>query len=118
VLDFSGVTFVNSTGIRSLLAFLASFRAKRTVAFELCPSAVVSMLNMIPAVGRGITVRSVYGTFYCSSCDQSDTELFVAGASIPEEGDTLDDRKCTRCGEPALFEDDPNHYFAFARAKS
>src|SRR5688572_23297050 len=70
VFDLSGVSRINSQGVRQWVGFLNSVRqAGKRFALERCSPAVVAQLNMVSTFDGGGQVRSVLAPFLCTECN-------------------------------------------------
>lgn len=111
-LDLSGVKRINSTGIRKWVRW----KDQRTTAITLreIPCSVVVELSLVPAMARGLAVRSVMAPYYDPQTDtpmeilidsdmlqQIKNERAVPKLTAPESGVELE------------FEEDENNYFGF-----
>ncbi len=115
VINFRQVAFINSLGVRAWINFMREL-GNRTLVFEECTPEIVNQINMIPNFKGNASIQSVFGTFFCSSCNTSQEELFVTGRNFPKGPDfTLTPVKCKKCGQDNIeFEEVEDAFFAFA----
>ncbi len=112
-LDFSGVTSINSCGIRSWVNFLKEMGTQEVV-YVACPPLIVRQMNMVPSFVGNAKVDSVYVPFVCDLCEAEKTLLttpmdFKSG-KIPG---TI---QCESCKKGEMeFDGQPKQYFAFSK---
>jgi CheY-like chemotaxis protein/anti-anti-sigma regulatory factor len=116
VFDMSGVRYMNSTGIRKWVDFLAELDADTGYSFVRCSSGFVMQLSLVErAAGRG-QVISFMAPYRCESCDRESEHLIKtadlrAGGRMPvSEAPRFD---CAVCGEPLELDELPERFFAF-----
>lgn len=118
VLDLSGVTFINSLGVRDWIRFQAAV-TKAGVAVELrrVSEPIVHQLNMIIATRGSSTVSSFFAPYACDACGREDSLLVDAIANHAKlarlEPPAM---TCPECGAPMAFNDFPERYFSFVTA--
>lgn len=111
-LDLSGITRVNSYGVREWRNFIRAVPAGKQLVLEKCSVAFVNQLNMITDFAGPARIASVFVPYLCNRCDKPAERLveIVAGGSPP----TLPEARCA-CGgtlEPDVIED---LYFSFLK---
>ena len=114
--DLSGVTYLNSAGVRKWVDFLRAIDDEvEHYTFVRCSVAFVNQASMVPEVlGRGEVV-SFRAPYACDDCDFEEERLLQTSALV------LDGRwppdmpsfACPRCGGDLLFDDLPARFFAF-----
>lgn len=96
-LDLSGVTRINSGGVRSWIQWLATLPTDVACHVERCSFAVtqqaVSIANFLPGQVHGFAVP-----YYCDACGHDDL-LHVEPPAPPPET-----RPCTACGAAAQLD--------------
>lgn len=115
VFNFKGVEFINSCGVRAWINFMREVEKGRQVAFEECTPEIVLQINMIPSFKGSAAVRSVYGGYHCSSCNNKQRELFVEGQNMPTDNN-YPEVKCKKCGNACEMEELEDEFFAFIAA--
>ena len=111
-LDLSGITLINSCGIREWVRFVARLdRPGRDIEFVRCSPAIVRQLNLISNFcGPGV-VRSVLLPYFCDACGVEITR----GMELDDAQVTVDEViACEGCGGEAEFDDLVDRYLAFA----
>lgn len=106
-LDLSGVTGLNSTGVKAWLDAHRDSLEPPDLLFECCSPPVVRQLNMIPALLKTGRVVSIQAPYFCPGCKAETLELL-------ELADTIDPpplRRCAACGGELEFDEIPDHYF-------
>lgn len=112
-LNFSGVTSINSCGIRTWVNFLKDMGAQQVV-YEACPPLIVRQMNMVPSFVGKAKVESVFVPFVCAECEAEKNLLvtlndFKAG-KIPGKF------PCEACKKGEMeFDGQPKQYFAFSK---
>lgn len=114
VIDFGGVTSVNSYGVRKWSQMVAAL-AGRKITYRSCPVVVVQQFNVVLSLLRGVDVESFALPLECNGCcDES--ERVVATKTFIEE--TLASRLdqyfvCGKCERKLSFLEDEEIYFRF-----
>jgi anti-anti-sigma regulatory factor len=70
VMDLSGVTRINSYGVREWMSFTRALPAGVTLVLEGCPVAFVNQLNTIANFAGPAVIRSVFVPHVCAKCGQ------------------------------------------------
>jgi len=114
-IDLTGVTFINSLGVREWIRFLAS-AAKAGIAVELArvSEPLIQQLNMIVAARGQAEVLSFFAPYACDACGREESlliELAPNRASLARGEAPA--AKCPECGAPMAFNDFPQRYFLF-----
>jgi anti-anti-sigma regulatory factor len=114
VINFRQVTYINSLGVRAWINFMRDI-AGRSLVFEECTPEIVNQINMIPNFRADAHIKSVYGTFYCNSCDNTQEEIFEQGKNFPIPPKyEVNLPKCRKCGsDDTEFEEVEDAFFAF-----
>lgn len=83
LLDLSGVTSVNSIGIRTWLTWITPLSEQITFVFDKVPHAVVLQINMIEGfLPKTAKVNSFYVPIYSEATDEEDQVLLTVGQDI------------------------------------
>jgi anti-anti-sigma regulatory factor len=70
ILDFGGITRINSRGIRDLMRLLDALRAKGTsITLRECAPALVDALNAFPGLAYPSEIESILIPYNCTACD-------------------------------------------------
>ena len=115
VINFKGITSINSCGIRTWVNFLKDLQGTE-ITYEECPPLIVRQMNMVPSFLGHAKVSSIFVPYVCESCEAEKMILVTAdkfgngNPTIPES------MKCESCktGEMEL-DGNPKQYFAFAK---
>lgn len=114
-MDLGGVRRVNSAGAHRWVEFLRSLPSAARIAFVNCSPAVVTQINLIhDFIGRG-TVRSFYAPYSCERCETHYSELMQT-REVRKADWSAPKIECPGCHQTMELDDDPDRYFAFARA--
>jgi len=113
VFDFSGVTAINSCGVRSWVNFIKSI-PHIPIAYEHCPVVVVRQLNMVPSFNGHAKVESIYAPYICANCD-TETQVLIPKEKFSELAPKLP-LKCQSCQKEGLeLDGHPKQYTAFIK---
>jgi hypothetical protein len=116
-INFSGIEYVNSCGVRAWINFMRELEKGRQVSFVECPPEIVMQINMIPSFRGKASVKSVFASYECSSCGHNEQILFEHGRNMPaNDGSSIPPVKCVKCGEDMEMEEMEDEYFAFTVA--
>ena len=113
VLDVSGITRINSSGVRQWIHFVKSVPETVQISLEGCPLVVINQINMIANFlgASRIKVKSLVVPFACVTCGNSAEELREA-ERLAKEG-IVGSPSCPECGsemEPDVLQ---SEYLAF-----
>lgn len=119
MINFGGVHRINSIGIRNLMRFV-SLTAGKTIEYHDCPVALISQINMIPALlgkkADAKRVRSFYIPFFCETCNldfEGRKSHEEALAILKADADMV--MSCPQCGKMTVME--LEDYFIFLNAE-
>ena len=114
-LNFSGVTGINSLGIRTWVNFMKELAGKQ-VFYEECPPVIVRQMNMIPSFVGHAKVVSVFAPYVCEDCDQEKLVLINEQSLSQTEVELPKSFVCESCGKGEMeLDGHPKQYFAFKR---
>lgn len=108
--DLSGITRINSCGVREWVKFVRALPNGMALDLERCPPTVVAQLNMVSNFASRAAVLSVFAPFICESCGEHEDVLV---AVVPGQVPALPQRVCAKCQSPMEFDDLEDSYFAF-----
>lgn len=114
VLDLSGVTFINSLGVRDWIRMQAAAqRAGVTIELRRVAEPVIHQLNMIIAT-RGARISSFFAPYACDGCGREESMLIDAVAHARGLAELSPPAMtCVECGAQMAFNDFPERYFSF-----
>jgi anti-anti-sigma regulatory factor len=114
VINFRQVSYINSLGVRAWINFMRDVSGRKLI-FEECTPEIVNQINMIPNFKGNAEIKSVYGTFFCNSCNNTQEEIFEAGKSFPNPPEfSVNIPKCKTCNSADVeFEEVEDSFFAF-----
>jgi ABC-type transporter Mla MlaB component len=95
-LDLSGITSVNSFGVRAWILFLKNFERGRAIVLENCSPAVTEQMAMLSAFYRDAKIKSVQIPYLCNQCGLVDLVLVDAG-NVREDGSAPASTVCSAC---------------------
>jgi len=115
-IDTSGVTFINSIGMREWMRLVRALRERGRVTFERVADVLITQMNLIPEF-KGVDIASFHAQYVCPSCGYEATPLI----EVAVHGDQL--RKmiapklpCPECGTAMDLADFPERYLSLFRA--
>ncbi len=111
-LDLSGLTRINSIGVREWLDFVAAF-GSRKVRLERCAPVFVDQLNTIANFAGNAEIWSVLCAYECE-VDAAFTLVEVQVADI-KEGKRPETPRCAGCGNPMMGAVDDDTFYRFVR---
>lgn len=117
-LDFSGVTRINSCGVREWVR--AVHNCKSLLRYVCAPALLVEQFSLIPEfLGAKGTVESFDAPYICDACGNEEVILLTVGkdifAGLAEYPDGPK-RNCSKCGTVLEFEHNPEIYLEFLKS--
>ena len=117
IIDLSGVTRINSCGVRDWVNWLNDLYAKeKQIILVRCSPCIVNQINLVNNfVGRGM-VKSFFAPFYCPKCDIEQQKLLQVEAFASMKRPAAPDARGDGCNEAQCqmeFDDIEEAYFAF-----
>ncbi len=112
VCDVSGITRINSAGIRQWLRFIRALSEDVQLSFEGCTVPFVTQLNLIDRFVGTARIVSLYVPYLCTTCDATHDAL-ISMSSV-EQGRILGDPpQCSKCAIPMELDIDIDDYLSF-----
>lgn len=115
--DMSGITRINSCGVREWLLFLQRVQSRYRCAFSKANEAFIDVAGSIPTVfgSPGLPIDEIEAPFYCAKCNKRFIShlkpVLVFSAGIL----TLPSQKCPQCASEMEFDGLEEEYFSFLR---
>lgn len=111
-IDLGEITRVTSAGVREWVDLLKELANQGVeVALTNVSVVVVGQLNMISNFAFGATVVSIHAPYFCESCGEQETRIFVVNDETLSKIEAP--HKCTKCGGALEFDDLPERFLAF-----
>lgn len=115
-IDTSGVTFVNSVGMREWIRFLRALRGRGPVTLERVADVLMTQMNMIRELAGSMQISSFHAQYVCPSCGHESAPVVDAIANA----DTLRALKapklpCPECRAAMDLGDFPERYLSIFR---
>ena len=115
IFNFSGVTSINSCGLRNWVNFIKSM-GDRPIEYEECPPLIVRQLNMVPSFVGPAKVASVFASYVCENCEHEKLVLVDASRFGFGNAQVEEVIKCDSCEKGEMeFDGHPKQYFAFSK---
>ena len=114
-INCSGVTRINSAGVRSWLFYFTSLLvSKFPVKLKEVSFVLVEQLNLIQNFAGFAEVISVMTPYVCSKC-KHEFQVVMKKEEIPQQSALIAKQFCPKCGGLGNFDDDPDFYLKFSR---
>ncbi len=115
VLNLSGITLINSIGIRNWLKWSAGFPTDRKIKLTNVPKAMIDQANML---SNFFPKNSVFESFevpyYCASCEKSHSVFYeIQAANTAEQ--VKDSGSCPKCGSATELDVLKESYLRFLK---
>jgi hypothetical protein len=117
VVDFSGVTRINSCGVRQWTRAIAACSTR--IRYVNAPALIVDQFSMVPEfLGVNGTVESFQARYVCSACSHEEMVLLAVGSTVAKGvaargSATPPPHACSQCGAPADMDHNPDVYLEF-----
>ncbi len=109
-LELSGISRINSCGVREWVNFIRSLPPECAVELDRCPPSVVAQLNMISNFAGSARILSVQAPYVCEACGNEENVLVAVTPGVSPEIGAM---RCRSCGGEMEFDDIQDSYFAF-----
>lgn len=115
-IDTSGITFVNSIGMREWMRFVRALRQRGAVTLERVADVLMTQMNMIPEFAGNVRITSFHAQYVCGACGAETAPLIDAVANL----ELLRTMKapslpCPECGAQMDLADFPERYLSLFR---
>jgi predicted RNA-binding Zn-ribbon protein involved in translation (DUF1610 family) len=112
-IDTAGVTFVNSIGMRELMRLVRALRDRGPIALDRVADVLITQLNLLPELGKSVTVRSFHAQYVCPSCGAEPVPLLDAVAYAADLRRLVAPKlPCPECGAAMDLGDFPEKYLS------
>ena len=114
IMDFEGVTLINSCGIREWIKWMNTASGSK-ILYRNCPKVIVDQINMVEGFlpANGI-VESFYVPYYCEECENITQVLLKNGKDFGNGGvKAPEENPCTKCQSAAEIDVIEGKYFKF-----
>jgi len=114
-LNLSGITGINSLGIRMWVNFWRELSSTPIFYIE-CPPVIVRQMSMIPSFSGHAQVVSVYAPYVCNECE-FEQQVLVSSSQLESNPPQIPDViPCSQCkGGEMELDGSPRQYFSFKR---
>ena len=116
VIDTSGVTFVNSLGMREWMRLLRALRDGGAVTLERVAAVLMTQMNLITEAAESVTIVSFHAQYVCPACGNEVTPVVdaVANAALLRQMQAPA-LPCPECGAAMELADFPERYLTIFR---
>jgi anti-anti-sigma regulatory factor len=117
VIDTSGVTFINSIGMREWIRLVRAIRDRGdTITLERVADVLITQMNLIPEFAGAVTIVSFHAQYVCPGCGAESAPVVDAVAHATELGAMRAPRlPCSECGAAMELGDFPERYLMLFR---
>lgn len=111
VVDASGVTFVNSVGMRDWIRLVRVLTARGRVVLERVADVLMTQMNLIPELKTSVRVASFHAQYACDACGAESAPAVDAVAHATSLAAMTAPRlPCPECGAAMQLADFPERY--------
>lgn len=115
LINFAGVEYFNSLGIRTWVNFLRILIDGRKVSYEECPMDFIQQIDMMPALSQGVEIVSFMADFACKNCGFEKRVGFTCKGGKEDLMDQLSKQICERCQSTLVLQDDAESLLLFLK---
>lgn len=111
-IDTSGVTFINSIGMREWIRLIRQLRDRGdAITLERVADVVMTQMNLIPEFRDSVRIASFHAQYVCGSCGAESAPVVDAVAHASELAQTRAPKlPCPECGQAMELGDFPERY--------
>jgi len=116
VIDTSGVTFINSIGMREWMRLVRVLRGRGTITLERVADVLITQMNLIPEFAGSVKITSFHAQYVCGSCGAEPAPIVDAVAHAEALRRMQAPRlPCPECGAQMELGDFPERYLTVFR---
>ena len=116
-IDTSGVTFINSIGMREWMRFVRSLRERGPIRLEHVADVLMLQLNMFSEMASSVMVTSFHAQYACPACGAEATPLIDAVAHAQSLRALIAPKlPCPECGAAMDLADFPERYLTIFKS--
>lgn len=116
-IDTSGVTFINSIGMREWMRFVRAVRERGPITLERVADVLMTQLNMFSEMAASVTVTSFHAQYACPACGAEATPLVDAVANVSSlRALVAPNLPCPECGAAMDLADFPERYLTIFKS--
>lgn len=115
ILNFKGISLINSAGIQKWVKFMQSIPSTVALTFEECPPNIVNQCNLFANFtgGKKVKFTSFQAPFFCESCDEAVDILLQTDQVLVNGTVTIPEPPCPTCKAKMDFDGIEDKYFLF-----
>ena len=115
-IDTSGVTFINSSGMREWIRLVRVLRDRGTITLDRVADVLITQMNLIPEFATSVTIASFHAHYGCGRCGAEVTPVVDAIAYAEVLRRMQAPRlPCPECGADMELGDFPERYLTVFR---
>ena len=115
-IDTSGVTFVNSVGMREWLRLIRAIRERGPVTLVGVADVLITQMNLIPEFATSVQISSFHAQYVCPKCGHESAPLVdVATHAALLQTMKAPQLPCPECGAQMDLGDFPERYLSIFR---
>lgn len=115
-IDTSGVTFVNSIGMREWIRLIRALRERGTVTLERVADVLMTQMNMIRELATSVDITSFHAQYVCAACGHESASLVdVATHAAAIAAMKAPKLPCPECAAAMDLGDFPERYLSIFR---
>jgi hypothetical protein len=115
-LDTSGVTFINSVGMREWMRLVRALRERGSVTFTRVADVLITQMNLRPEFA-GAHIRSFHAQYVCGACGCESAPLVDAEKHAADLRWMVAPKlPCPECAKPMDLADFPERYLSLFKA--
>ncbi len=117
IFDLSGVSQLNSVGVKKWLAFVGSLAGQFKLRFDRVSEQIVAQANVVAQMlgPPGTPVGSFFAPYLCEGCGrETSRELRLQDLTPADDGWSAPALKC-ECGGKLVFDEYEDEYFFFLK---
>jgi hypothetical protein len=121
--DLSGVTYMNSVGVKNWINWTGRFPKTLQIELHNCPSLIVNQVNMVAGfLPNNGTVESLTAPFVCEDCSREEPVILKRGVEYQYASPTSDYVynhpvvPCPKCKKPMELDAIESKFFNFLKS--
>ena len=113
MIDLSGVSEINTCGVRDWVRWRESVHERSEVVLIACAPTIVAQLNLVANFAGNAVVKSLHLPYFCNHCNAEKTRLVELIQLTMLDPPSAPTARCDSCHALMAFDDLEESYFAF-----